>query len=199
MGRVREGIDQRLADWLLAQPVFFVATAPLGADGHINCSPKGNRGEFAVLGPNRVAYLDQTGSGIETVAHIKENGRMVVMFCAFEGPPRIVRLHGRARVAHPGSDEFESLAPSFEGSDGVGVRSIVVADLDRVSDSCGYGVPFMDFRSHRPTMDEWSERKGPEGIHAYWEDKNVSSVDGLPGLAPGTHTGREEAGGDTVG
>ena len=193
MGRIREGIDERLTDWLLAQPVFFVATAPLDAVGHINCSPKGNRGELAVLGPNRVAYLDQTGSGIETVAHVTENGRIVLMFCAFEGPPRIVRLHGRARVARPGSGEFESLSGAFGSSGGVGVRSIVVADLNRVSDSCGYGVPFMDFRSHRPTMDEWSERKGPEGIHAYWEEKNASSVDGLPGLAP------REAGGDTVG
>lgn len=184
MGRIREGIDQQLTDWLRAQPVFFVATAPLDAEGHINCSPKGNRGEFVVLGPNRVAYLDQTGSGIETVAHVRENGRIVLMFCAFEGPPRIVRLHGSARVAHPGSDEFESLAASFPGAGGAGVRSIVVADLNRVSDSCGYGVPFMDFRSHRPTMDEWSERKGPEGIHAYWADKNASSLDGLPGLRP---------------
>ena len=182
MGRIHEGIGERLADWLLAQPVFFVATAPLDPHGHVNCSPKGNRGEFRVLGPSRVAYLDQTGSGIETVAHVKENGRIVLMFCSFDGPPRIVRLHGRASVAEPGSEEFESLAGSFEGSAGVGVRSIVVADLDRVSDSCGYGVPFMDFRSHRPTMDEWSERKGPEGIHSYWAEKNASSVDGLPGL-----------------
>lgn len=182
LGRIHDGIGERLAEWLAGQPVFFVATAPLGSDGFVNCSPKGNRGEFKVLGPTRVAYLDQTGSGIETVAHVKENGRIVLMFCAFEGPPRIVRLHGRARVAGRGSDEFESLASSFDGAGGVGVRTIVVAELTRVSDSCGYGVPFMDFRSHRPTMDEWSERKGPDGIRAYWRDKNESSLDGLPGL-----------------
>lgn len=188
MGRIHEGINERLADWLVAQPVFFVATAPLDPDGLVNCSPKGNRGEFKVLGPARVAYLDQTGSGIETVAHVKENGRIVVMFCAFDGPPRIVRLHGWARVAEKGSDEFESLAASFDGAGGVGVRTIVVAELTRVSDSCGYGVPLMDFRSHRPTMDEWSERKGPEGILSYWEDKNTSSLDGLPGLDVGSDT-----------
>ena len=206
MGRIHEGIDQRLADWLVGQPVFFVATAPLDAGGHVNCSPKGNRGEFAVLGPDRVAYLDQTGSGVETVAHVRENGRIVLMFCAFEGPPRIVRLHGRARVAEAGSADFDSVAPTFAGSSRVGVRSIVVTDVDRVSDSCGYGVPLMDFRSHRTTMDEWSERKGSEGIRAYWAEKNSASLDHLPGLAAGLQAARQPAsppgapdGGDTVG
>lgn len=184
MGRIHEGITDRLAEWLLAQPVFFVATAPLDPDGHINCSPKGNRGEFVVLGPAQVAYLDQTGSGVETVAHAKENGRIVLMFCAFDGPPRIVRLHGRASALEPGSEGFEAMASCFERNRGVGVRSIVVVDLNRVSDSCGYGVPLMDFRAHRTTMDEWSERKGSDGIRRYWAEKNASSLDDLPGVAP---------------
>lgn len=182
MGRIHEGMTDRLGEWLTAQPVFFVATAPLDPDGHVNCSPKGNRGELAVLGPSQVAYLDQTGSGIETVAHAKENGRIVLMFCAFDGPPRIVRLHGTASVFQPGQEGFESLASRFGGARGVGVRSIVAVDLHRVSDSCGYGVPLMDFRGHRATMDEWSERKGSDGIRRYWAEKNLSSLDGLPGV-----------------
>lgn len=184
MGRVYESIDDRLAEWLTSQPVFFVATAPLDPDGHVNCSPKGNRGEFAVTGPTTVAYLDQTGSGIETVAHSQENGRIVLMFCAFEGPPRIVRLHGRSRVALRGTEAFARTRAPFARAGGVGVRSVVTVDLERISDSCGYGVPFMDFREHRPTMDQWSERKGREGIRAYWSEKNAASVDGLPGLEP---------------
>jgi hypothetical protein len=130
-----------------------------------------------------VAYLDQTGSGVETIAHLRENGRMVIMFCAFSGPPRIVRLHGRGRVVGVDSTEFVELAGHFAQPDGVGVHSIIVLDVTRLSDSCGYGVPFMDFVSHRPTMDQWSRRKGPEGIREYWRAKNAVSVDGLDGLA----------------
>ncbi len=182
MGKTFDGIDESLAAWMSAQPVFFVATAPLGADGLVNCSPKGNRGEFVVLSPTSVAYLDQTGSGVESIAHLKENGRIVVMFCAFEGPPRIVRLHGTGRAVPATSSEFASFASSFGGGPGVGARSVVVVDVARVADSCGYGVPFMDFVGHRPTMDQWSTRKGPEGIAAYWAEKNLRSLDGLPGL-----------------
>lgn len=182
MGRTYPVIDDRLAAWLGAQPVFFVATAAAGVDGSVNCSPKGNRGEFAVVDGHTVAYLDQTGSGIETVAHIRDNGRIVIMFCAFDGPPRIVRLHGAGRVALTGTPEFSSLAPNFGGADGVGVRSIVVVSVARIADSCGYGVPLMTFEGHRPTMDEWSARKGPEGIRSYWKDKNTTSIDGLAGL-----------------
>ena len=183
MGNLDDGISESLGTWLMDQPVFFVASAPLDAEGSINCSPKGNRGEFAVLGSRRVAYLDQTGSGVETIAHLRENGRLVIMFCAFEGPPRIVRLHGRGRVVDAGTTEFDELAGHFAHADGVGVRSIIVLDVTRVSDSCGYGVPFMDFTSHRPTLDQWSRRKGPEGIRDYWRTKNAVSVDGLDGLA----------------
>lgn len=183
MGRTYDLIDARMADWLLSQPVFFVATAPLAAEGHVNCSPKRNRNEFVVLGDQRVAYLDQTGSGVETIAHLTENERIVLMFCSFDGPPRIVRLHGRGRVRRPGSAEFEELADRFPGGRDTGVRAIIVVNTERISDSCGYGVPLMPLDQHRPTMDEWAERKGPEGIVQYWADKNTASLDGLPGLS----------------
>jgi hypothetical protein len=182
MAKTYEAIDERMTAWLVAQPVFFVSTAPLDGDGLVNCSPKGNRDEFAVLDGRTVAYLDQTGSGVETIAHLRENGRIVVMFCAFDGPPRIVRLHGRGRTVRTGSAEFAALAPAFRGAAGVGVRSIIVIDVARVGDSCGYGVPLMTFEGHRPTMDQWSTRKGPEGIRSYWEEHNVSSLDDLEGL-----------------
>ncbi len=184
MGRTYDGIDDRLAGWLEAQPVFFVATAPLAADGLINCSPKGNRDELKVLDDHTVAYLDQTGSGVETIAHLTENGRVVLMFCAFAGPPRIVRLHGTGRAVLRDSPEFGDLADRFPGSRGVGVRSIVTVSVRRVADSCGYGVPFMAFEGHRPTMDEWASRKGADGIRSYWDEKNATSIDSLAGLSP---------------
>ena len=141
MGRTYDRIDERLAAWLGDQPVFFTATAPLADDGHINCSPKGNRGEFVVLGDTSVAYVDQTGSGVETIAHLAENGRIVIMFCAFAGPPRIVRLHGAGRAVPVGTDGFDDLSRQFPRPCGVGVRSIVVVSVERIADSCGYGVP----------------------------------------------------------
>jgi hypothetical protein len=165
------------------QPVFFVSTAPLDPNGSINCSPKGNRQEFAVLGERRVAYLDQTGSGIETVAHLQENGRIVVMFCAFSGPPRIVRLHGTGQVVPKDAPGFAELAKGFPGGEGTGVRSVILIDVNRVSDSCGFGVPLMSFDRHRPTLEQWADRKGPDGIRAYWTEKNACSVDGIPGLS----------------
>lgn len=182
MGRTYDRIEPHVAEWMNRQPVFFVATAPLADDGHVNCSPKSNRNEFAVLGERRVAYLDQTGSGIETIAHLGENGRIVVMFCAFDGPPRIVRLHGHGRALRPGDDEFEALAPHFPGARRVGVRSIIVVDAERISDSCGYAVPLMSFDAHRTKLDEWAERKGEQGVVDYWAEKNTASLDGLPGL-----------------
>ena len=182
MGRIYECIDDRLAGFIEAQPVFFVASAPLEGDGLINCSPKGNRAELAVIGPQRVAYLEQTGSGIETIAHLEQNGRIVVMLCAFDGPPRIVRLHGRGRVHLVGSEGYRALAGRFPGAEGPGVRSIIDVAVTRIADSCGYGVPLMEFQGHRPTMDQWSQRKGPEGVAEYQADKNLVSIDGLPGL-----------------
>jgi hypothetical protein len=183
MGRTYDAIDSRLADWMTSQPVFFVSTAPLDPNGLVNCSPKGNRQEFAVLGDRTVAYLDQTGSGIETIAHLQENGRIVVMFCALAGPPRIVRLHGAGRAIPRDAEDFAKYANRFPGDDGIGVRSIIVVDVNRVSDSCGYGVPLMSFDRHRSTMDEWAARKGPDGIRNYWSEKNGSSIDDLPGLS----------------
>jgi pyridoxamine 5'-phosphate oxidase-like protein len=183
MGRTYETIDENLSEWLLSQPVFFVSTAPLDPQGFVNCSPKGNRNEFAVLDERKVAYLDQTGSGVETIAHLQENGRIVVMFCAFAGPPRIVRLHGTGRVVVTTAPDFDSLADRFPGGKGVGVRSVIVVDVRRIADSCGYGVPSMSFEGHRPTMDQWSTRKGPQGIRDYWLEKNTASIDGLEGLA----------------
>ena len=186
MGRVYEGIDDRLAAWLETQPVFFVATAPLAETGHVNVSPKGNRNELFVLGPEAVAYLDQTGSGAETIAHLRENGRIVLMACAFSGPPRIVRVHGRGRVVVPTDDGWGELAATIEqrggNPAGVGVRSIIAIDVTRVADSCGYGVPLLSFEGHRDTMDSWSARKGRSGIATYQAQHNHRSIDDLPAL-----------------
>jgi Pyridoxamine 5'-phosphate oxidase len=182
MGRTYDRLDDRLRQWMERQPVFFVATAPLSGSGHVNCSPKGNRQELAVIDAHRLAYLDQTGSGVETIAHLRENGRIVLMFCAFEGPPRIVRVHGRGRVVAVGEDGFAELARYFPLAGGAGVRSIIVVEAQQISDSCGYAVPFMSFASHRATLDEWADRKGRQGVEAYWADKNRTSIDGLPGI-----------------
>lgn len=183
MAKNFDGIDETLSSWLVDQPLFCVATAPLSAQGSVNCSPKGNRREFAVIDAHRVAYLDQTGSGVETIAHLRENGRIVLLFFAISGPPRIVRLHGRGHVVERDHAAFDEYAVHFPASDGVGVRAIIVVDLQRVSDSCGYGVPFLEFDEHRPTMNQWSERKGPDGIRSYWREHNLSSIDGIEGLA----------------
>ena len=180
MGKTYDGISQRLAEFLERQPVFFVATAPLDPAGHVNCSPKGNDGTLVVLGQRSVAYQDLTGSGIETVAHLHENGRMVLMFCAFDGPPRIVRLHGRGRVLTGGDPGHAELAGRFPARSGV--RAVVRLDVERVSDSCGYGVPLMDYRGARRNLDRWAEQKGPEGLRAYRAEKNRTSLDGLAGL-----------------
>ncbi|MHB8378806.1 MAG: pyridoxamine 5'-phosphate oxidase family protein [Acidimicrobiales bacterium] len=182
MGKTFDAIDDPLAAWMVEQPVFFVATAPDAADGFLNCSPKGNRNEFVVLGPRRVAYLDQTGSGVETIAHLNENGRVVIMFCAFGGPPRIVRLHGAGRAVPRDSVEFDENAGRFPGAVDLGVRSVIVVEVSRISDSCGYGVPLMSFDEHRPTMDQWSHRKGEAGIRDYWSQQNRRSINGLEGL-----------------
>jgi hypothetical protein len=184
MAKTFDGVADTLGQWLIEQPLFCVATAPLSGDGLVNTSPKGNRHEFAVITPYRVAYLDQTGSGVETIAHLRENGRIVVMFFAVAGAPRIVRLHGRGRVVERDDPDFAEFAGHFPHAHDVGVRSIIVIDLERVSDSCGYGVPLMDFVEHRHTMDQWSRRKGPEGIRDYWSEHNLASVDGLDGLTP---------------
>jgi len=175
-----DGITPEISRWIERQRIFFVATAPLAGDGLINCSPKG-MDTFRILGPREVAYLDLTGSGIETVAHSRENGRIVFMFCAFEGPPKIVRLHGTSEVYFPGSAQFDSLSGSFPAY--VGSRAIVHAHLTRVSDSCGFGVPLYGFVGDRKTLVRWSESKGEDGLARYRQSKNVRSLDGLPGVA----------------
>jgi len=178
MGKVLDAIDDELAEWIARQPVFFVATAPLSADGHVNCSPKGGDC-FRVLGRNSVAYLDYTGSGIETVAHLKENGRIVVMFCAFDGKPQIARLHGTGSVVTQSDAGFNDAAALF--SPHPGARAIIKVDVMRVSSSCGFAVPLMDFRENRDILDKWWENKGPEGVADYRREKNARSIDGLPG------------------
>jgi hypothetical protein len=180
MGSVLDQIDESLAAWLVAQPLFFVATAPLAGDGLVNCSPKGMAGTLTVLGPRRVAYLDLTGSGIETIAHLRENGRIVLMVCAFEGRPRIIRLHGTGTVVRPGDAEFAHLLPHF--STHPGVRSIVVIDVVRVSDSCGYAVPQMSYQADRDVLDLHNAKLGDDGVADYQATRNAHSLDGLPGL-----------------
>ena len=182
MAKVYDGIDTDLAGWLADQPVLFVGTAPLAGDGRVNVSPKGMGGTFAVLGEHRVAYLDYTGSGAETIAHLRENGRVVLMFCAFTGPPRIVRLHGRGRVVLPGDAEFEALRGAFTKERTLGQRSVVVVDVERVADACGFAVPLMELRGDRDVLDRAHERRDDAYFDGYWRTRNAVSIDGLPAL-----------------
>ncbi|MFT3769379.1 MAG: pyridoxamine 5'-phosphate oxidase family protein [Minicystis sp.] len=179
MGKILDAIDADITEIIQAQPVFFVATAPLAADGHVNLSPKG-LATFAILGPREVAYLDLTGSGAETIAHLRENGRIVLMFCAFEGPPKIVRLHGRGEVVPQSSPRFADLVARFSAREGV--RSVIRVDVTRVSTSCGYSVPLMRFERERDQLDKWAAKKSPEELSAYRTKKNRKSIDGLDAL-----------------
>ena len=179
VGKVYDGIDDALAAWIREQAVFFVATAPLAGDGLLNLSPRG-LDCLSVLGPRQVAWVDLTGSGVETIAHLQENGRIVLMWCAFTGPPKIVRLHGRGRVCLPGSPEFERV--TAEHPKHLSTRAVIVVDVDRVRDSCGYGVPLMDLVGERDQLDRWAASKGEEGVLAYRAERNARSLDGLPGM-----------------
>ncbi|MDX6467458.1 MAG: hypothetical protein QOI27_2498 [Gaiellaceae bacterium] len=175
-------IDDKLAAWIEAQHLFFVASAPLAEDGHVNVSPKGDLRWFRLLGPQEVAYLDFVGSGAETIAHARENGRIVVMFCAFEGPPRIVRLHGRATVLLPGDDGFDELLARFDPPEHA-LRSLIRIDVERIADSCGYGVPLMRFDGTRSQYDQWVDKKMRDGgLDDYVAEKNAESIDGLPAV-----------------
>ena len=180
MGKVHAEIDEQIRKMIQAQRVFFVATAPLGSQGNLSLSPKG-LDTFRILGPRTVAYLDVIGSGVETIAHLKENGRIVLMFCNFEGPPGIVRVHGRGRVIEPPSPEFSDLASGFPPYPTT--RAIILVDVTRVSDSCGFGVPLLRYQGERDQHFRWAQKKGPEGLRAYKQEKNRHSIDGLPGLA----------------
>ena len=184
MGRVYEQIDDRLAAWIGAQRMFFVATAPSGRDGHLNVSPKGPIESLAVLDPHTVAYLDLVGSGAETIAHLRANGRIVVMLCAFEGPPRILRLHGRGEVLSPEAVQFPGLELVAEQR-----RAVVRVQVTRIADSCGFGVPLMAYQGERPNARVWASAKlakgGPDALERYMADKNAVSIDGLPALDVG--------------
>ena len=182
MGKVYEQLDDALAGFIGRQHVFFVGTAPDSPEGHLNVSPKG-LDTFRILGPKSVAYLDLTGSGIETVAHLRENGRITIMFCAFEGRPLIVRLYGRGRVVEPGDPEWDGLIARFP--EYPGARSVVVVDVERVADSCGFAVPLYEYKGERSQLVDYANKKGPEGMEKYKSQKNRASIDGIAGLQSG--------------
>jgi hypothetical protein len=177
MGKVSDSIQEGHKAFIEHQKMFFVATAPLSADGHINLSPKG-LDSFRVLSANRVAYMDLTGSGNETSAHILENGRITFMFCAFDGPPNILRLYGKGKTVLPGSDEWAELSQHFVLH--MSTRQVIVAEIDRVQTSCGFSVPLYEYAGERDHADKWAEKKGADGLVAYRQEKNRVSIDGLP-------------------
>lgn len=179
MGRSYDSIPDHLAEWMSAQPIWFVATAPLDGDGHVNVSPKGCDG-FCVLDTTTVAYLDLTGSGAETIAHVRENQRLTIMFCSFGDKANIVRLYGSGEAVLPGHADFDALMARF--SHHPGTRAVIRLAVDRVTTSCGYNVPVMELVGARRVLDQWSERKGPDGLAAYRVEHNATSIDGLPAL-----------------
>lgn len=179
VGKVYEEIDEGLSTWISEQPMWFVATAPLEPDGRINVSPRG-QDSLVVLGPHRVGWVDFTGSGVETIAHLRQNGRICLMFCSFDRRPRVVRLHGRGCVALPGDaayDEVVSRKPAHPST-----RAVITVDVERISDSCGFGVPVMDVVDERDLLRLHAQKRGPEGLAAYRAERNAVSIDGLPGL-----------------
>jgi len=179
VGKIYSTIDDSVRQFIEGQPMFFVGSAPLNAAGHVNVSPKG-LDTFRILGPSTVAYLDLTGSGIETVSHLKENGRIVLMFCNFQGPPKILRLYGRGRVIETDDAEFPSLAGHFPAYEGT--RDIILVEISRIADSCGFGVPLLKYEGQRNQLSAWSHKLGAEGLDAYRRGKNQRSIDGIPGL-----------------
>lgn len=202
MAKVFEQIDDTLRAFIEAQPMFFVATAPSGDGGHVNLSPKGGRNLFRVTGPLGFAYVDLMGSGIETLAHLRENGRIVIMFCAFEGPPKIVRLHGVGRPVQQNDGGFAELLATFELSDEQrrAVRSVITVEVTRVGDSCGFVVPRMDYVGERDQLYRYADNRirklGREAVLEYVTENNAESLDGLTGLDPlvASSNGRSSAG-----
>src|SRR4051794_14470867 len=189
MGKVFDEIDGHLARWIARQALFFTGTAPLNGDGHVNVSPKGPIGSLRVLGPRTVAYLDIVGSGSETIAHLRENGRIVIMLCAFSGPSRIVRIHGRGEVIVADDLRFDELIEQFrfeQPEHAEARRAIVLVDATRISDSCGYGVPLMTYEGQREHADLWAAKKlrtgGRDALREYQREKNAVSLDGLPAV-----------------
>lgn len=179
MGKTYATIPADTAGWIIKQKMFFVATAPRSRDGHVNVSPKGLN-TFRILDDHTVAWLDLTGSGVETIAHLRENARITIMFCAFEGPPNIVRLYGAGEVLLKGEDKYNELAGYFNPHDAA--RSIIVVHVSRVSHSCGFGVPLYEFKAERDHVDKWTAAKGVDGVEAYQKERNLKSIDGLKAL-----------------
>jgi hypothetical protein len=182
MGKVFDVINADVAAFIEKQHMFFVASAPSGDSGHVNVSPKG-LDSFRILDERTVAYLDFTGSGVETIAHLRQNGRIVLMFCAFEGSPHIVRLHGKGESVEPEDPRFAVLRERFAGAaDASGLRAVVVVHVARASTSCGYSVPKYSYEGERDQLSRWAEKKSPDGIAEYQSKHNATSLDGLPGL-----------------
>jgi hypothetical protein len=180
VGKTYDQLDERLRDWIADQRMFFVATAPTGAGGHVNLSPKGHADTLAILDERTVAYLDLTGSGAETIAHLRDNGRITLMFCAFAGPPRILRLHGQGRIVLPGTERWDDLAARFPAHRGA--RAVIVVDVERIADSCGYAVPLYQYAGQRDLLDRWTQGKDDAAIAAYRAQRNTTSIDDLPAL-----------------
>ena len=178
MGKVHDAIDGNLRTFIEAQHMFFVATAP-ATGGHVNLSPKG-LDTLRIIDGRTIVYLDYVGSGAETIAHLNDNGRIVRMMCAFDGPPKIVRLHGRGEVFEPAHADYVALRSLFpaEGP----ARAVVRMHIERISDSCGYGVPLYRFQGNRTQLEAWAERKGEDGLVEYQRKNNSESIDGLPAL-----------------
>lgn len=174
MGKKLESISPELVEFIEKQKIFFVGTA--AEEGRVNVSPKGTD-SFRVIGPNKIVWLNLTGSGNETAAHLLLNSRMTVMFCAFEGKPMILRLYGRAKIFHRRDSVFDQYISLF--SKNTGSRQIITMDVDLVQTSCGFAVPFMDFKEERETLNSWSTKQGKDGIERYWEEKNTKSLDGF--------------------
>jgi Pyridoxamine 5'-phosphate oxidase len=193
MGKVYAELDERLRKFISRQPMFFVATAPClsatGEGGHVNVSPKGYRDTFAVLGPKMVAYVDLTGSGAETIAHLRQNGRITIMFCSFTKQAKILRIYGHGRVVLPGSPDWPTLATFFPRNGPLGAnrrdrRAIIVVTADRIADSCGYAVPRMELTEERDLLAQNADRQSLEELAAYRAEHNAVSIDGLPALGP---------------
>lgn len=180
MGRTYEAIDDELRAFAESQHVFFVATSPLDGDGHVNVSPKGGD-TLRIVDEATVAWLDLTGSGIETLAHLRENGRITLMWCAFEGLPNIMRVHGRGEAVLDTDERFDDLVALFP--EYPGIRSVVLVHAARISTTCGFGVPLMEFVADRDRLQVGHRKRGPEGLVAYRAKHNATSIDGLPGLS----------------
>jgi len=178
MAKFFDIIEDRHREFIEHQKMYFVATAPLEADGHVNLSPKGLLDSFKVLSPNRVAYMDIIGSGNETSAHLLQNGRITFMFCAYDGPPNILRLYGKGRTVLPGDAEWNELSSHFDLV--LATRQIIVADIDKVQTSCGISVPYYEYTGERDHAGKWAANKGAEGLEIYKQEKNRISLDGLP-------------------